>query len=158
MDCAGPRQHALQEQQARQDPIRDHLSSVLPPPPGDAGSLRFGVAELSEVRRTVVAAAREAGCDGLAVADLVTAANELAANSIMHGGGSGTLRVWREGSTLLVEVEDRGRIEEQWAGRVPPGLKQEGGRGLWIANQLCDRVEICSGEGGTRVRLHFLAR
>jgi hypothetical protein len=29
------------------------------------------------------------------------------------------------------------------------------GRGLWLANQLCDLVQIRSGAGGTRVRLQM---
>jgi anti-sigma regulatory factor (Ser/Thr protein kinase) len=34
-----------------------------------------------------------------------------------------------------------------------PPLSDEGGRGLWLANQLCDLVQIRSGENGTVVRL-----
>jgi anti-sigma regulatory factor (Ser/Thr protein kinase) len=91
------------------------------------------------------------------VADLVTATSELAANSIMHGGGTGTLRLWRENGNLIAEVEDAGRIEDPLVGRLRPGIRQEGGRGLWLTNQLCDLVQIRSGEGGTVVRLHVLA-
>ncbi len=29
-----------------------------------------------------------------------------------------------------------------------------GGRGLWLANRLCDLVQVRSGEQGTVVRLH----
>ncbi|HYJ77750.1 MAG TPA: sensor histidine kinase, partial [Actinomycetes bacterium] len=29
-----------------------------------------------------------------------------------------------------------------------------GGRGLWLANQLCNLVQIRSGAAGTTVRLH----
>ena len=120
--------------------------------------LAFGLTELSEVRRRVAAAAERAGMDPRGVADLVTATSELAANSVVHGGGSGTLRLWREGDDLLAEVEDGGLIEEPLVGRVRPVLSQEGGRGLWLANQLCDLVQIRSGEAGTDVRLHVLVR
>jgi anti-sigma regulatory factor (Ser/Thr protein kinase) len=105
----------------------------------------------------VAGAGERAGIDSGTVADLVIAASELAANSVMHGGDTGTLRLWREGGALLVEVEDEGRIEEQLVGRLRPGVSQEGGRGLWLANQLCDLVQIRSGEAGTVVRLHVLA-
>jgi anti-sigma regulatory factor (Ser/Thr protein kinase) len=88
----------------------------------------------------------------------VTAASELAANSVMHGGGSGTLRLWHEDGSLLAEVEDGGRIEEPLVGFLRPGLEQEGGRGLWLANQLCELVQIRSGDGGTVVRLHVPVR
>ena len=113
--------------------------------------------ELGEVRRRVAATAERAGMEATEVADLVTATSELAANSVMHGGGSGTLRLWREDQRLLAEVEDGGQIKEPLVGRIRPGVDQEGGRGLWLANQLCDLVQIRSGETGTTVRLHLLA-
>jgi anti-sigma regulatory factor (Ser/Thr protein kinase) len=134
----------------------DSLAGQLPPPAVGPDTLSFGIAELSEVRRRVSAAGERAGMDARTVADLVTAASELAANSVMHGGGTGTLRLWRENGALLAEVEDEGRIEEQMVGRLRPGVTQEGGRGLWLANQLCDLVQIRSGEAGTVVRLHLL--
>jgi anti-sigma regulatory factor (Ser/Thr protein kinase) len=139
------------------DPARDCLAGELPAPPDDALALRFGVSELAQVRRVVAVAAEEAGLGHRLAADLVTAASELAANSVMHGGGGGVLRLWREDGTILVDVEDRGRIEEPLAGRMQPDVRQEGGRGLWLANRLCDLVQIRSGEGGTQVRLHLSA-
>jgi anti-sigma regulatory factor (Ser/Thr protein kinase) len=127
------------------------------PPPVRPDAFSFGLAELAEVRRRVVAAAERAGMGRAAVADLVTATSELAANSVMHGGGTGTLRLWWEDGSLVVEVEDGGRIEEQLVGRLRPGIRQEGGRGLWLTNQLCDLVQIRSGAGGTVVRVRVLA-
>jgi len=140
------------------DPARDCFAGELPPPAAAPESIVFDMAGLAEVRKRVTAAAERAGLAPLGVADFVTAASELAANSVTHGGGSGTLRLWREGGSLLAEVEDRGRIEEPLVGRLRPGISQEGGRGLWLANQLCDLVRIRSGERGTTVRLHARAR
>jgi anti-sigma regulatory factor (Ser/Thr protein kinase) len=140
------------------DPDPDCFAGELPPPAATPETLGFGLTELGAVRDRVATAARAAGMDSLAVADLVTATSELAANSVMHGGGSGVLRLWHEEGRLLAEVEDRGRIEEPLAGRLRPDISQEGGRGLWLANQLCDLVQIRSGEAGTTVRLHLLAR
>ena len=54
---------------------------------------------------------------------------------------------------LLVEFEDSGSIEAPLAGRLRPGPTQDGGRGLWLANQLCDLVQIRSRPGRTTVRL-----
>lgn len=136
----------------------DCFAGELPPPAAESEALSFGLAGLSEVRRRVASAAERAGMGSGGIADLVTAASELAANSVMHGGGGGMLRLWREGDRLLVEVEDRGRIEEPLVGRLRPDIAQEGGRGLWLANQLCDLVQIRSGQAGTKVRLHFVAR
>ncbi len=136
----------------------DSFTGQLPPPVAPVESLDFGLAGLSEVRRRVSAAAGRAGMGPGDVAGLVTAASELAANSVTHGGGNGTLRLWLEEERLLAEVEDRGRIEEQLVGRLRPDVAQEGGRGLWLANQLCDLVQIRSGWRGTTVRLHAMAR
>ena len=41
------------------------------------------------------------------------------------------------------------------AGRVLPSIHLPGGRGLRIANQLCDLVQIRSTPEGTTVRLHM---
>lgn len=139
------------------DPEPDCFAGELPPPAATPETVAFGLAGLAEVRKKVARAAELAGMDPIAVADLVTATSELAANSVMHGGGSGVLRLWHEEGALLAEVEDRGRIEEPLVGRLRPGIRQEGGRGLWLANQLCDLVQIRSGEKGTTVRLHLLA-
>lgn len=143
------------EESAAFQPQPDTLGGELTPPAGRPDVLDFGLEELSEVRRRVTAAGERSGMDPRAVADLVTATSELAANSVMHGGGTGTLRLWHENGSLLAEVEDRGRIDEPLVGRLRPGLTQEGGRGLWLANQLCDLVQIRSADIRTVVRLHM---
>ena len=87
--------------------------------------------------------------------DLVAAVGELTANSVMHGGGQGMLSLWREDGALLVEVGDRGLIEEPLAGRLRPAAVQDGGRGLWMVNHLCDLVQVRSGWDGTTIRLRM---
>ena len=158
--CSHPHIHrdGRREQSFGFEAQLDAFAGELPPPASRPEQLVFGLTELGEVRHRVAAAAEAAGMDTLAVADLVTATSELAANSVMHGGGTGTLRLWHEGGRLLAEVEDRGRIEDPLVGRLRPDISQEGGRGLWLANRLCDLVQIRSGERGTTVRLHLLDR
>ncbi|HKT82931.1 MAG TPA: sensor histidine kinase [Solirubrobacterales bacterium] len=132
---------------------RDFFAGGLPPRPVDATSFEFDRDGLAEVRHRTKRAADAAGLSRPAAADLVVAASELAANSVAHGGGRGTLRTWREGDRLLVEFEDSGWISEPLVGRLRPAITQEGGRGLWLANQLCDLLQIRSGSAGTVVRL-----
>jgi anti-sigma regulatory factor (Ser/Thr protein kinase) len=134
-------------------PAQDNYAGRLSPPPSGAASFEFDLGGLGEVRRRVEKAAEGAGLSQSASADLVLAASELAANSVAHGGGDGTLRTWREDDRLLVDLEDAGWISEPLAGRLRPAVTQKGGRGLWLANQLCDLVQIRSGAAGTTVRL-----
>lgn len=131
------------------------LAGKMPTPPAGSRGLAFGRDQLSAARALVAGEASGAGMSEGRTADVVAAAGELAANSVLHGGGTGTLRVWREADTLLVEVEDSGLIADPLVGRVRPTSAQARGRGLWMANQLCDLVRIRSGEQGTAVRLQM---
>ena len=85
---------------------------------------------------------------------LVLAVNEVATNSVVHGGGGGILRIWTEGDVLVCEVRDRGVIDDPLVGRERPLVNAAGGCGLWLANQLCDLVQVRSFAGGSVVRLH----
>ena len=81
------------------------------------------------------------------------AAHELATNSVVHGGGRGELAIWREPGALVVEVSDSGMIDDPLVGRGLLDLESENGRGIWMANQLCELVQVRSGLQGTQVRL-----
>lgn len=131
----------------------DCYSGKLPRHPPDAETLPYNRARLAAVRKRVKEAAEQTGIGPRRAADLVAAASELAANSVAHGGGTGTMSIWREGKHLLIDFEDQGTIEEPLAGRLHPAVDQSGGRGLWLANQLCDLVQIRSGALGTTVRV-----
>lgn len=136
------------------EPVADLLDLKLSPHPPGAAAFEFDDADLAEVRRRVRESAEAADVSRSTIPDLVLAASELAANSVAHGGGVGTLRLWTEDSVLVVEFHDEGRLMDPMAGRVRPSLTQEGGRGLWLANQLCDLVQIRSDDDGATVRLH----
>jgi anti-sigma regulatory factor (Ser/Thr protein kinase) len=127
----------------------------LPAPVGQPLELTFACDELGTLRASVAGFAADVLQSRDRVEDLVLAANELATNSIYHGGGQGTLRLWKEDETLLCEVSDRGEFAEPLVGRVFPAPDQWSGRGLWLANQLCDLVQIRSAPTGSVVRLHM---
>jgi anti-sigma regulatory factor (Ser/Thr protein kinase) len=116
--------------------------TALPAVPGAARRMAFDGPGLGDVRRAVAAAAREAGICDRKVDACVLAINELAANSVRHGGGRGELHLWHEDDALVCEIRDCGRIADPLAGRRHPSLEQIGGRGLWMVNQLCDLVQI----------------
>jgi hypothetical protein len=67
------------------------------------------------------------------------------------------LRVWDEGDSVICEVSDRGRMDKPLAGRARPELDEQGGWGLWLANQLCDLVQLRTLADGMVVRLHVRA-
>src|ERR1700761_9063250 len=129
------------------------LRTSLPLPPMRAKRLEFGLDDLHELRAQVAATATAVGLSPRRVADLVAAASELAANSVLHGGGRGLATIWGGDHAAFVEVADAGRITDPEVGTHRPDPSVEHGRGLYIANQLCDAVSIDSGESGTRVRL-----
>jgi anti-sigma regulatory factor (Ser/Thr protein kinase) len=122
------------------------------PPPGTPATT-FERADLPDIRRRVSRHAARAGLGRDRTTDLALAATEVATNSVRHGGGRGVLRLWQQGDAVVCEFTDRGRITDPLAGRRVPPLADEGGRGLWLANQLCDLVQIRSGDSGTVVRL-----
>jgi anti-sigma regulatory factor (Ser/Thr protein kinase) len=131
------------------------FAEPLPDPPESALELAFGSGPLEALRWLVGRAAEDAGLDELRAADLVLAVHELATNTVRHGGGRGTLRIWREPNALICEVADAGRIDQPLVGRERPFAAQSGGRGLWLVNQLCDLAQIRCFDTGSVVRLHM---
>lgn len=129
------------------------FGTQLPEPAGPVETLPFAGAELPLVRETVTRRAAQAGIEAHRAADLVLAIHELATNSVRHGGGTGVLRVWEDALSLACEVSDAGHIDDPLAGRRHPPLSSEGGRGLWLANQLGDLVQLRSSPAGTAVRV-----
>lgn len=133
---------------------RDRFAAPLTAPPPHTDLLPFGGDDLAGLRSSVATLARHAGIAGDALDDLVLATHEVATNSILHGGGAGELRAWAEPGAFVVQVSDAGVIEDPLVGRDHAPDLDEGGRGLWLANQLCDLVQVRSSAGGTVVRIY----
>jgi anti-sigma regulatory factor (Ser/Thr protein kinase) len=130
------------------------FADPLPAPAKTPRDLPFHHDTVRLVRRFVAAHAVDAGLRAARVEDLVLAIDELATNSVRHGGGEGVLSVWREDDLLLCEVSDRGFIDDPLVGRVKPTGERIGGFGMWMANQLCDLVQVRTSRAGTTVRVH----
>jgi anti-sigma regulatory factor (Ser/Thr protein kinase) len=131
------------------------LAGSLSVPSQVIAVLAFQREHLSELRATLAEHARAAGLPQVRVEDLLVAASEVATNSVLYGGGSGTLTIWRDGQCIGCDICDRGRIAEPLVGRQRPRPDQPGGRGIWIANQLCDLVQIRAATEGNVVRLQM---
>lgn len=132
------------------------FAGELADPDNATFQMRFDLQRLAAVRQIVANQAAATGIPSDRVSDLVLSVNELAANSVSYGGGSGLLRIWRSEGALVCEVRDRGRLTDPLVGRRNPSPTQKRGRGVWLANQLCDLVQIRSISPGTvvRVRIH----
>ena len=125
----------------------------LPPPTDVVLRGEFGRRDLPAVRRTVRQFARSCGLPEEKIADLELAASELAANSVRHGGGTGSVGMWREPDAVVVEFTDAGRLDDPLAGRRRPEDRQASGMGLYLVHQLCDLVQVRTGPAGTTVRI-----
>jgi anti-sigma regulatory factor (Ser/Thr protein kinase) len=125
----------------------------MPAPPDTAATFSFDDRRLRGCRAFVERHAARARLGVERSAEFAVAVNEIATNSVVHGGGSGTLRTWQDGRDLICEVADNGMITDPLEGRRRPRPDATHGRGLWLANHLCDLVQVRSGPAGVRVRL-----
>ncbi|MFH8336403.1 anti-sigma factor RsbA family regulatory protein [Streptomyces sp. AM6-12] len=124
--------------------------------PADPLVLGFTEQDLADVRGAVGQWAQAAGLSPRRRTDWLLAINEATGNSVRHGGGQGTLRLWRSADTLIAEVRDRGLLTDALVGRRRPDpLSAAGGRGVWMMYQLCDLVEMRALPSGLTVRLHL---
>jgi anti-sigma regulatory factor (Ser/Thr protein kinase) len=113
----------------------------------------YGPGDIPATRRTVAQYARTVGLPEEKVESLELAASELATNSVVHGGGSGTVAMWVHAGAAVVEFSDSGQVSDPLTGRLMPSLEQDGGRGVFLVNQLCDLVQLRSSEHGTTIRI-----
>lgn len=134
----------------------------LPEFDGEVFRLDYARGGLSEVREHAEGWARTTALSRARRGDLILAVSEAAANSLAHGGGKGTLRLWvapgpaGAGSEVVAEIHDAGRLTDPLAGRRrPSAASANGGRGLWMIHQLCDLVEVRTTDSGFTLRLHM---
>ncbi|MGW1957003.1 anti-sigma factor RsbA family regulatory protein [Streptomyces sp. NPDC001920] len=124
-------------------------------PAADAAAFSYASGELSAVRHFAVEQAARLGLAGQRLQDAELAVAELTTNSVRHGGGHGTLRVWGEAGQVVCEVRDSGRLTDPLAGRRPPEPGQIGGRGLLLVNYVADLVRVQTTDHGTVVRFYL---
>jgi anti-sigma regulatory factor (Ser/Thr protein kinase) len=135
------------------DGVTAAFAAPLPPPTDGVFRGTFGASEVPATRRTVAHYARRCGLSEEQVEVLELAASELATNSVVHGGGTGTVAMWLEPGAAVIEFSDSGHVTDPLTGRMKPPLESLGGRGVYLVNQLCDLVQLRSSERGTTVRV-----
>jgi len=125
------------------------------PAPAGAAVFPFDAELLPVAREFAVAAGERLGLTGQRLGDLALAVTELTTNSVVHGAGRGTVRVWARAGQVLCQVEDGGRLGDPLAGRRPTTPGQIGGRGLLMVHQVADLVRVHTGPDGTAIRFHL---
>ncbi|MEU6353837.1 anti-sigma factor RsbA family regulatory protein [Streptomyces sp. NPDC047072] len=125
------------------------------PPAPDVPPFTFVEELLGEARHLAVAEAARFGLGRAGRDDLALVTAELTTNSVLYGGGSGTLRVWAEDGHVVCEVRDKGHLADPLAGRRPAPRERPGGRGLLLVNLVADLVRVHTGPDGTTVRCWF---
>ncbi|MFC8201631.1 anti-sigma factor RsbA family regulatory protein [Streptomyces sp. NPDC057298] len=134
--------------------VVSRYNQELPTVP-DAAVFSYSAEDLPAVRHFALAQAARLGLAGERLMDAELAVAELTTNSVVHGGGRGTLAVWAEQEQLVIEVRDAGRLTDPLAGRRPPERGQVGGRGLMLVHCVSDLVRVHTGDDGTTVRFYL---
>lgn len=136
------------------DAVPVHSASGAGPSRSVLLDRRFDHDEITDVRHEVTARL-DAALLGDRLTGFVLAVNEVITNAVLHAGGHGRLVLWTTGTAVRCTVTDSGPgIPEQF--RRPPAAPDAfaaGGRGIWLAYQLCDEVTMSTGPIGTTIGL-----
>jgi anti-sigma regulatory factor (Ser/Thr protein kinase) len=136
----------------------DAMSGLDVGAPGVLLDRTFGREEITEVRHEVAARVAGAGLAGDRLHGFVLAVNEVITNVVLHAGGRGRLVLRVAAGVAYCEVNDEGPGIPERFHTVPavPGTSEVGGRGIWLAYQLCDAVVMHTGGTGTTVQLRIV--
>ncbi|WP_111766904.1 MEDS domain-containing protein [Nakamurella deserti] len=130
--------------------VENMFRRALPPAPDDAEVRTFRRAEIGEVANRVLATAFRAGLSVERSHRLAAAMRELASDATV--GDTAVLRVWTDADAVVCEIEDP-LVAAPVVGRVPTTTRAAR-KGLWLANQTSDLIQVRSTEAGTTVRVH----
>jgi hypothetical protein len=130
-------------------------ATPLPDPSPDAPLLPVtGVAGLVSVRRFVASQAAAHGLGGERAKLLVYAASEAAGYLLEQGSQRVTVCLWASAGQLACQINGHaGLVGDAFAGLRPPALEPRPGDGLWLAQQVCEMVEVRAQHTGCRILL-----
>ena len=126
----------------------------LPAPVGPVRNLAVTGDDGHQVADWVRRWAEGSGLSAQRSGRLAAAVRAIAQASVGRPGRTEVLQMWQDGSALLCQLHDSGRVQDPLIGRRPPGQDNSRGRALRLANELCDLVQVRSGAGGTTIRVH----
>jgi anti-sigma regulatory factor (Ser/Thr protein kinase) len=124
----------------------------------DVGPPHLTLADPSprDARRAVVALAFDSRLTETQRDNLGLAVSEIVSNAVSHGVRPVSLRAWAEHGRCLVEIREAGPGPSDPLVGLLPTLHRNGvgGRGLWIAHQLCEIDQyVADGAFVTRLQL-----
>jgi MEDS: MEthanogen/methylotroph, DcmR Sensory domain len=134
-------------------------ASPLPAPP--PGAAEFQVAgDLRGLRRFVAGRALAHGLTGERTGMLVLAAGEVAAYLRNQAPGTAAVRMWEQPGAVVCDFRQPrpGGGSDPFLGLRPAELEPGPGDGLWLAAQICDWMDMRSGDDGSVIRLHVATR
>lgn len=144
---------------------RELLADHPQPPPTELGTplldTDVDLTGLARMRRLVRQEAVLSGLGPFRASDLVLAINELVTNGVEHGSGLPRLRVWRTADELVGEVSDAVPTRLPFPGMIAPPAAGSRGRGLWLASELTDVLQVWTSDDdpdcadGTVVRVRM---
>lgn len=117
----------------------------------------FGRDDITVVRHQVSGCLADVGFDGDRLSGFVLAVNEVITNVVLHAGGRGRLVVVIDDGSAWCTVTDSGPGIPRRYLTPPevPGALEVGGRGIWLAYQLCDEVSVATGPIGSTIGLRM---
>jgi hypothetical protein len=130
------------------------LSEPLPEPAAPTTVIAYDPDRRRHIDRlTRAAVAAGAGADR--ATELATAAAEIAA-AAHHDSGRVRILLWQDRTAVLCEITDPAVIDNPMTGRAatPATSADRRDRAIRQANELCDLVQVRSGEDGTTIRIH----
>jgi predicted small metal-binding protein len=132
------------------DHFRTLFEEALPTPTGLPTQLP--ATDPATLATDVLRGAAAAGLPAQRSTRLATAVAEIVAAGCPESAVS--VRMWREKAALVCEVGDTGVVDDALIGRRNGFAAPSRERGIRLANELCDLVQVRSSAGGTTVRLH----
>ncbi len=114
------------------------------------------IQNMAQLRSHVMRLAAQAGLSTERAAGFAVAVHEAVINAIEHAGGRGEVAVVQDDERrLIAEVHDPGADTACSIALTMPPVDATRGRGMWLAGQLTDHIEVHGDQGGTTVRLEM---
>ncbi len=128
----------------------DFFAGALPDPRGRVTALVGTGSGTGDVASQLMREAGAAGLPALTSARLATAVDAVTRTAT----GEVSVRVWKERATLICQIDDTTTLVDPLVGRSSTLPVDGPERGIRLANELCDLVQVRSCAAGTSVRLH----